>query len=127
MNQQQILENIIEINSCWLWKGKRSKNYGPFKESYRIFKGEIPKGLYLDHLCHVKSCVNPEHLEPVTNTENMRRKRHDPRPIFLKKKIRKLTFDLDESEAKKVYDMAARQDRSVSSLIRNIIREHLKK
>lgn len=40
---------------------------------YEIFKGEIPKGLVIDHLCRVRSCVNPDHLEVVTNEENMRR------------------------------------------------------
>ncbi len=43
------------------------------------------------------------------------------------RKMRKITFDLDEAEAKDIYDEAAIQDRSVSSLIRNIIREHQKK
>lgn len=35
--------------------------------------GPIPEGMYLDHLCSVKRCVNPAHLEPVTSKENARR------------------------------------------------------
>jgi len=36
-------------------------------------KGEIPKGLVIDHLCNIKKCVNPEHLEAVTYGENTQR------------------------------------------------------
>ena len=41
--------------------------------AYEIAKGPIPQGLCLDHLCRVRSCINPEHLEPVTHQENVRR------------------------------------------------------
>jgi len=40
---------------------------------YERINGPIPDGLELDHLCRVHSCVNPDHLEPVTHTVNMRR------------------------------------------------------
>jgi hypothetical protein len=40
---------------------------------YRLLVGPVPAGLELDHLCRVKLCVNPIHLEPVTHLENMRR------------------------------------------------------
>jgi hypothetical protein len=39
--------------------------------SYRLFKGEIPEGTEIDHLCKMKCCVNPEHLEAVTHAENV--------------------------------------------------------
>lgn len=72
------------MSGCWLWMGKIDiKGYGAIKfegkymkahrESYKIYKGEIPKGLDLDHLCRIRSCVNPDHLEPVTRAENTRR------------------------------------------------------
>lgn len=46
--------------------------------SYRAFKGEIPEGLVLDHLCSNPSCINPEHLEAVTQRENVLRGKSSP-------------------------------------------------
>lgn len=75
---------IPEPNSgCWLWIGKMTHGYGKatiamrevpaHRFSYELFRGPIPAGLVLDHLCRVPLCVNPDHLEPVTNRENVRR------------------------------------------------------
>ena len=41
--------------------------------AYEVIKGPVPEGLDLDHLCRTRSCVNPDHLEPVTVTENNQR------------------------------------------------------
>lgn len=72
-----------EPNSgCWLWTGSEADGagYGGFWDgkkhcrahrfSYEAFVGPIPKGLQLDHKCRVRCCVNPDHLEPVTNKTN---------------------------------------------------------
>jgi hypothetical protein len=40
---------------------------------YELLVGPIPEGLQMDHLCRVKRCVNPDHLEPVTGSENVLR------------------------------------------------------
>lgn len=72
------------FGDCWLWTGERtSKGYGRFhagdrqvmahRFAYEDLIGSIPVGLTIDHLCRVRHCVNPAHLEPVTNTENIRR------------------------------------------------------
>lgn len=68
---------------CWLWIGCMSDHgYGRFyagrmigahKWYYEYLHGPVPGGLELDHLCRVRCCVNPEHLEPVTHLENSRR------------------------------------------------------
>jgi hypothetical protein len=69
---------------CWLWGGTvDTKGYGQLhvggrllrahRVSYELNKGAIPAGLELDHKCRVRRCVNPEHLEPVTHRENLRR------------------------------------------------------
>lgn len=84
-----------EPNSgCWLWMGRTdSGGYGVVefydpeaakrgKKSiskcahgamYRAIVGPVPEGLDLDHICRVRSCVNPAHLEPVMRRENIRR------------------------------------------------------
>jgi hypothetical protein len=38
-----------------------------------MFKGDVPEDLVIDHKCRTPSCVNPDHLEPVTQGENLRR------------------------------------------------------
>ncbi len=66
--------------SCWEWKGALdSGGYGMIRGemahryAYKLFKGDIPTGLTIDHLCRNRKRVNPNHLEPVTNRENIRR------------------------------------------------------
>jgi hypothetical protein len=69
---------------CWIWQrytndegygtlGREGRMWSAHKYFYVKAKGPVPDGLYLDHLCRVPSCVNPDHLEPVTNAENCRR------------------------------------------------------
>lgn len=74
---------------CWLWLGALNQHgYGSLgitfayqqtkillahRVSYEIFKGPIPDGLTIDHLCRVRHCVNPDHLEAVTHRENILR------------------------------------------------------
>jgi hypothetical protein len=73
------------MSGCWLWTGGAYQNrYGRINVAgemcyahrvvYTLLKGEIPLGLTIDHLCRVTFCVNPDHLEPVTRSENMRRR-----------------------------------------------------
>ena len=82
---ERITRNItVEPDGCWLWtKCCDRKGYGrvqlgglllyAHRLSYEVFEGPIPEGLHLDHLCRVRHCVNPDHLEPVTCAENIRR------------------------------------------------------
>lgn len=84
---ERFLDKVfIDPAGCWVWIGATTmlglhKNfpYGNFagrqahRISWELFKGPIPKGLEMDHLCKVTNCVNPEHLEPVTRLENVRR------------------------------------------------------
>lgn len=73
---------VEKTDRCWLWKGwKHESGYGrfvihgnntyPHRIAYEVVKGRIPEGKTLDHLCRNRLCVNPDHLEPVTNRENL--------------------------------------------------------
>jgi hypothetical protein len=74
-----------EPNSgCWLWLGQTGEGYGRMQRpaglsymahriAYEEMRGPIPEGLEIDHLCRVRCCVNPDHLEAVTKSENIRR------------------------------------------------------
>lgn len=74
------LDQVDKSSECWLWTGLQHKGYGRYSDglahrvSYEIHRGPIPDGLELDHLCRTPLCVNPDHLEPVTRAENMRRR-----------------------------------------------------
>lgn len=84
---------IKQADGCWLWTGANNGRYGisvdpktkrvttAHRVLYEHFKGPIPDGLEVDHLCRVKLCVNPDHLEPVTSKENMRRANAHPRKL----------------------------------------------
>lgn len=67
---------------CWLWEGYinpdgygRLGQVGAHRISYELHVGPIPDGLVIDHLCRVRHCVSPDHMEPVTNRENILRGR----------------------------------------------------
>ena len=79
------IEKLPDAPGCWLWtKAVRPDGYGVFgaapgrivyahRFSYELHRGPIPAGMVLDHLCRVRSCVNPAHLEAVTDRVNILR------------------------------------------------------
>lgn len=77
----RLMSNVEITGTCWLWRGTLSpEGYGKFGKNwmahrllYELLTAPISPGLTLDHLCRVKCCVNPDHLEPVTIGENKRR------------------------------------------------------
>lgn len=76
---------VLDGNGCWLWTGARTRagGYGQLRVKtglvlahrwmYEQVRGPIPQGLTIDHLCRNRTCVNPDHLEPVTIRENILR------------------------------------------------------
>lgn len=75
---------ICEETGCWEWqRSKNPKGYGNLtidgerwpahRWYYTQHVGPIPEGMQLDHLCRNPSCVNPDHLEPVTHAQNLHR------------------------------------------------------
>lgn len=89
---------------CWLWTGTltaqgygqvtgrlTAKGYRKTPATHRVvwehLRGPIPEGYTIDHLCRVRACCNPDHLEPVTNEENSRRRAAAQRAIGVKPRI----------------------------------------
>lgn len=82
---ERVLSRVAaDASGCWLWTGALLRDgYAAIKVSgkvtvahrvaYAAMVGPIPEGLELDHVCNVRNCVRPEHLEPVTHAENQRR------------------------------------------------------
>lgn len=85
MNElSRLLAKVNKTDSCWIWMASQNGHgYGQFRyrgmtrsahrAAYELLVGPIPDGLDLDHICRVRNCVNPDHLEPVTHAENVRR------------------------------------------------------
>jgi len=76
--------HVVPETGCWIWCGTQSRNeYGrvyhdgkrrqAHRVVYELLVGAIPQGLVLDHLCRVRCCCNPAHLEAVTVRENTHR------------------------------------------------------
>lgn len=79
-----MMARVKMAGDCWEWtSGKNSKGYGrvhatklergamAHRVMYELVRGPIPEGLTLDHLCRNRACVNPDHLEAVTNRLNI--------------------------------------------------------
>lgn len=88
------MEYLVDENGCWIWQrgltgpGPKEMKYGQkwdrerkkqvraHKWYYEKAKGPVPEGLWLDHLCRVRRCVNPDHLEAVAPSVNINRGDH---------------------------------------------------
>lgn len=81
---ERIEPRVRKTDACWLWTAKVTPHgYGSYtwkpdtyqvhRIAYQALVGDIPEDLELDHLCRVRNCCNPEHLEPVTHRVNMLR------------------------------------------------------
>lgn len=82
--EERFFRHVNKTDTCWLWTGYlNSKGYASFRVggvqhpahrvSHELFNGPISMGLEIDHLCRVRHCVNPDHLEAVTHRENIHR------------------------------------------------------
>lgn len=81
--EERFLKHIYKTDTCWIWTGSITKKmgYGQFnidgntyrshRVSYELYKGQIPKGLLVRHICNNPPCVNPQHLEVGTHQDNV--------------------------------------------------------
>lgn len=90
------IEDRGYVTPCWIWQGVIYRGYGRMgiKRAHRVYferlYGPVPDGYELDHLCQVKACVNPDHLEVVTHTVNMRRARDVKMSLESAREVRSL-------------------------------------
>lgn len=79
--EMPVLESIDFANDgCWLWLGAIDQDGYASRYTHRMHRaiyetliGPIAEGLVTDHLCRVRRCVNPNHIEPVSNRVNVLR------------------------------------------------------
>jgi hypothetical protein len=118
---------------CWIWQLALSKaGYGVYGGgsgderglAHRWYwaerNGPVPDGLELDHLCRVRACVNPDHLEPVTHRENCRRAIGAGRPATYTLATRFLIALADSSTTlrrKEIADMCGVSPTYVTTLL----------
>lgn len=87
--EDRLFPRIDADGPCWLWTGATNRNgYGAINRGRRLgmarvhrvvwelLVGPIPEDMDLDHLCRIRTCCNPDHLEPVTRALNVARGAH---------------------------------------------------
>lgn len=83
-DEARFWEKVDKSADCWAWLASTNEDgYGRFtlaerqrgahRVAYEWLVGPVPKGLVIDHLCKNRACVNPAHMQPVTNRENVLR------------------------------------------------------
>lgn len=108
----------INSNGCWIWQGRLDKDGYPrmnalciggkrkpvsvHKYNYEYKYGKVAAGLVIDHTCLNILCVNPDHMEAITQTENVRRGKATELSIDIARDIRKLYSDGEYKQ----YDIA---------------------
>lgn len=81
---ERLFQKVEKTHSCWLWTGYITpRGYGQIslngrkvyvhRLSYELYRGRVPDGMVLDHLCRNPGCVNPLHLEIVMSGTNIQR------------------------------------------------------
>ncbi len=93
---QRFWSKVTKTNNCWLWHSTQSRGYGQFslggnqvaahRFSYELVNGPIPKPLQIDHMCRNTLCVNPEHLQAVTQKVNLLLSRESIGHVYKKQK-----------------------------------------
>lgn len=100
MDAFRVRKRIVSTDDCWLYaKYKQNGGYGRTSNGmahrimYESVHGPVPAGLELDHLCEVKACCNPDHLEAATRAENVFRGREKKLLVVCEAGLHVLTPD----------------------------------
>lgn len=98
---QRLQDKITVVDGCWEWGGfKGYDGYGRVsvrnrmrlihRVVYTFYKGRIPKDYQVDHLCKNRICCRPDHLEAITQAENVRRgdSGHNQAAVYIPPKVK---------------------------------------
>lgn len=101
--EERSWSHVDKSGACWIWRGASNGRYAQFRVdgrqvcvhrvSYSFLVGPVPDGMQLDHLCHNKLCVNPEHLRPVTAKQNQEHHHGGPTKANESSGVRGVTWD----------------------------------
>ena len=124
-----IPEHRPDLGPCWIWTKSTNGKYGTIKVdrfkyahrfSYEIHKGPIPAGLVIDHLCRTWLCVNPDHLEAVTNRENLNRGVRWPKRAEREACVLAYLAEHPDSTARQVGELLGESRGAAGALLRRL-------
>ena len=106
MLPERFWSKVAKTNECWLWTAALAKGYGQFwwdgkvRQAYKVawedVNGPVPEGMHLDHRCDNRACVNPDHIRPMTQRENILRGT-GPTAVNARKKACRRGHDLSQA------------------------------
>lgn len=98
MKEDLFWAKVNKTETCWFWTGAKTdgygalnhgrKNYKAHRVAWELHKGPLPENMQIDHMCMIRSCVNPGHLRLVAQSENLLSRsveKHKSRPGKSKK------------------------------------------
>ena len=137
LNRFMAKVEVRKSGCCWQWTGSHNKGgYGNLKVagqaqiahrlSYEHFIGPIPEGKQLDHLCRNPACVNPEHLEVVSNAENTRRGNRPVLTIEQAAAVRLMRGEYPDMSHRQLAEMFSVDHRTIGRILKEEAWNHSK-